>query len=306
MTMNSHEAGLEPLTPVAEGSVRQRGRSLGRRGRRELNASLILGGALTAAFVIIAAVSIFWTPLDPNSVNPANRLLPAGSAGHLLGTDALGRDTASALMVGARTSILIAASSALIGLILGTITGLIAAGSRSVVDETLMRGADILLSIPGIVFALVLAATIGGGVASTILALSVFFTPAFTRMVRSAAIRVLSEDFVVAAELYGRNKPFILVRHVIPNIASMMIVQFTLYFAVGILTEAGLSYLGVGVSRPGISWGMLLKEAQETVGVATPLAVWPGMAIVVAVLGLNLLGDGLRDTLDPRLRKRTT
>lgn len=280
--------------------------SPGRKRRAEVNVSLIVGGVLSAVVVLIALVSIVWTPLDPNVVAPIDRLLPAGSPGHLLGTDTLGRDTASALMVGARTSIFIAASAAMVGLVLGTITGLIAAGTRSVFDETIMRGADIMMSIPGIVFALVLAATIGAGAGSTILALSVFFTPAFTRMVRAAAMGVLSEDFVTASELYGRKKAFILLRHVIPNIASMMIVQFTLYFAVGILTEAGLSYLGVGVGRPGISWGMLLKEAQESVGVASPLAIWPGLAIVITVLGLNLLGDGLRDVLDPRLRKRTS
>lgn len=291
-------------TAAQREGVKRPWRRAAKQDRSELNPSLLVGGAVSAIILIIALISMVWTPLDPNFVAPADRLLPAGSPGHLLGTDVLGRDTASALMVGARTSIFIAASAAMIGLILGTITGLVAAGSRSVFDETIMRGADILLSIPGIVFALVLAATIGGGVGSTILALSVFFVPAFTRMVRSAAISVLSDDFVTAAELYGRRRPFILIRHVVPNIASMMIVQFTLYFAAGILTEAGLSYLGVGVNRPGISWGMLLKEAQETVGVASPLAIWPGLAIVIAVLGLNLLGDGLRDTLDPRLRKR--
>ncbi len=230
--------------------------------------------------------------------------MPVGSSGHLLGTDALGRDVASALMIGARTSIIVAAGAALLGLVLGTITGLIATSSRPYVNETVMRGADILLSIPGVVFALVLAATIGAGVGSTIFALSVFFTPSFTRVVRAAALRVLQEDFITAAQLYGRKRLFILARHVVPNIFSVMIVQFTLYFAVGILTEAGLSYLGVGVTRPDVSWGILLKEAQETVGVASPLAIWPGLAIVIAVLGLNILGDGLRDVLDPRLRRR--
>lgn len=273
-----------------------------RRGR--LNASLVTGIIMTAALLLVALLSLFWTPADPNFVAPADRLLSAGTPGHLLGTDSLGRDTLSSLMVGARTSILVAAGASLVGLVLGTITGLIAAGAKPFFDETIMRGADIMMSIPGIVFALVLAATIGAGVTSTILALSVFFTPAFTRMVRASAIRVVREDFVLSAQLYGRKRFFIMVRHVLPNILSVLIVQFTLYFAAGILTEAGLSYLGVGVSRPDISWGMLLKEAQETVGVASPLAIWPGLAIMVAVLGLNLLGDGLRDTLDPRLRKQ--
>lgn len=274
------------------------------RRRARWNVSLLVGLAMTAAFILVAVVSWFWTPADPNAVAPVDRLLPAGSPGHLLGTDALGRDVASALMVGARTSIIVAAGAALLALLVGSVAGLIAASSRPLVDESVMRVADVLLSIPGIVFALVLAATIGAGVGSTIFALSVFLMPSFTRVVRAAALRVLGEDYITAARLYGRRNLFILVRHVIPNILSVMIVQFTLYFAVGILTEAGLSYLGVGVNRPDVSWGMLLKEAQETVGVSSPLAVWPGLAIVFAVLGLNLLGDGLRDVLDPKLRKR--
>lgn len=277
-----------------------------RKSRERANASLVIGAIMTAVVIAVAVLSLVWTPADPNIVSPADRLLPLGTPGHLLGTDSLGRDTLSALMVGARTSILVGASSALIGLIGGTVAGLTAAGAAPFVDESLMRGADIVMSIPAIVFALVLAATIGAGVGSTVLALSVFFIPAFTRMVRAAAIRVIEEDYVLSAKLYGRNRLFIMIRHVLPNIASILMVQFTLYFAVGILTEAGLSYLGVGVSRPDVSWGMLLKEAQDTVGVASPLAIWPGLAIVFAVLGLNLLGDGLRDTLDPRMRKRVS
>lgn len=276
------------------------------RSRNRTNASLLIGSIMTAVVIAVALISLVWTPADPNFVAPADRLLSIGTPGHLLGTDSLGRDTFSALMVGARTSILVGALSALIGLVGGTVAGLTAAGAAPFVDESLMRRADIVMSIPAIVFALVLAATIGAGVGSTVLALSVFFIPAFTRVVRAAAIRIIEEDYVLSAKLYGRNRLFIMIRHVLPNIMSVLLVQFTLYFAVGILTEAGLSYLGVGVSRPDVSWGMLLKEAQDTVGVASPLAIWPGLAIVFAVLGLNLLGDGLRDTLDPRLRKRVS
>ncbi|MBV8911772.1 MAG: ABC transporter permease subunit [Acetobacteraceae bacterium] len=135
---------------------------------------------------------------------------------------------------------------------------------------------------------------------TTILALTAFFTPSFIRVVRAAAIAVLLEDFVLAARLYGRTTFFVAIRHVLPNIAGVLMVQFTLLFAAGVLIEAGLSYLGVGVSRPAISWGLMLSEAQQQVGVSSPLAMWPGLAIVLAVLGLNLLGDGLRDVLDPR------
>jgi len=151
---------------------------------------------------------------------------------------------------------------------------------------------------------LVLAAALGSGVGPTILALMVFFTPSFTRVTRASALAVLKEDFITAARLYGRRRPFIIVRHVLPNISSVLMVQFTLYFALGILIEAGLSYLGVGVQRPSVSWGMMLKEAQDQVGVSGVLALWPGLTIALVVLGLNLLGDGLRDLLDPRTGRR--
>lgn len=274
------------------------------RRRRRRNLTLTIGVVVTVAFVAMALASFFYLPHNPNVPRIPDRLLPAGSPGYLLGTDALGRDIFSQLMVGARTSLMVGAGGALISLLVGTIAGLSAAAFGRVADETISRGADIMLSIPGMVTALVLAATIGSGALTTILALSAFFTPSFTRVVRSAALSVMQEDFITAARLYDRPTWFILFRHVLPNVAGVMIVQFTLYFAAGILTEAGLSYLGVGVTRPSISWGMMLNEAQQQVGISSPLAMWPGLAIVIVVLGLNLLGDGLRDVLDPKLARR--
>ncbi len=269
-----------------------------------LNASLLVGLVLTSGAVGVAVLSFFWLPHHPNIPDIPNRLQPAGTPGYLLGTDVLGRDIVSQLMVGARTSILVGAGGAFISLVVGACLGLVAASAGKIADETISRGADIMLSIPGIITALVLAATIGSGMLTTILALTAFFTPSFVRVARSAALSVLQEDFIVAAALYGRRRVFVLARHVLPNIAGVLIVQFTLYFAAGILTEAGLSYLGVGMSRPGISWGLMLNEAQNQVGVSSPLALWPGLAIVTVVLGLNLLGDGLRDVLDPKLARR--
>lgn len=273
------------------------------RRRRTWNVSLVIGLVLTLSFLAIALVSLFYLPGDPNLPDVRNRLAPFGAHGHLFGTDVLGRDILSQLMMGARTSIMVGVGGASIALVLGTILGLSAASANRLTDETIMRGADIMLSIPGIVTALVLAATLGSGAGTTIVALSAFFTPSFVRVIRSAAISVLNEDFVTAARLYGRGRLFVLARHVLPNIAGVMIVQFTLYFAAAILVEAGLSYLGVGVHRPGISWGLMLSEAQQQVGVSSPLAIWPGLAIVLVVLGLNLLGDGLRDVLDPKLAR---
>lgn len=267
------------------------------------NGSVVVGGLIVLVFLIFLATSFIWTPVDPNAINPANRLLPAGTPGHLLGTDSLGRDVFSALLAGAKNSAAVAAGACGLAIVIGTVLGLAAASSSKALDEVVMRSMDVLVSIPGVVIALVLAATIGSGIASTIFALLFFFTPAFTRMVRANGIRVLAEDYPKAARLYGRGPVFIAARHVLPNIASILMVQATQYFAVGILTEAGLSYLGVGINRPQISWGMMLKEAQLTVGIDSPLAIWPGLAIMITVLGLNVLGDGLRDALDPKLKR---
>lgn len=282
-------------------------RVAGQRGRRRIRirlaggpVSIWVGGAITLILLVIAVVSLGYVPHDPNAVMPASRLLGSGAPGHLLGTDTLGRDVFSELMVGVRTSMQVGAAGAFTGLLVGAAAGLVAASRRGIVDEVLMRGADIMLAIPGIVLALVLAATMGSGAMSTTVALAVIFTPSVARVVRASAMRVLAEDFVLAARLYGRGERFIVIRHVVPNLASVLIVQFTLFFAWGVLIEAGLSYLGAGVQRPSISLGTMLREAQDQLGVTSILTFWSGLTIAVMVLGLNLLGDGLRDRLDPK------
>lgn len=271
---------------------------------KRANLSFIVGATISLTFVAIALISWVWLPYNPNLPRVPERLLPPGTPGHWLGTDMLGRDVIAQIMAGSQTSILVGLGGAGVALVFGTITGLIAAAGGKWADEAISRGADIFLAIPGMVTALVLAATMGSGMWTTIIALSAFFVPSFTRVIRSAAMAVLKEDFIMSARLYNRSTLFILARHVLPNISSVLIVQFTLFFAAGILTEAGLSFLGVGVHRPSISWGLMLSEAQNSVGVSSPLAIWPGLSIVLVVLGLNLLGDGLRDMLDPKLAGR--
>jgi peptide/nickel transport system permease protein len=275
-----------------------------RRRRRYANLPLLIGSALTGAFILIALVSLFYTPHDPNFIDVDRQLLPAGSPGYPLGTDFLGRDVVSQLMAGAGTSLLIASAAATTSLLLGVVFGVIAAVRGGVIDEILMRTADIFLAMPGVITALVLAATIGSGPMVTTIALITFFVPSFARVTRAAAIAVLGQDYVSAARLYGRARAFIVIRHVIPNIVSVLIVQFTLSFAAAVLVEASLSYLGVGIVRPSISWGLMLIEAQAQVGISSPLAIWPGLTIVVCVVGLNLLGDGLRDRFDPKYARR--
>ncbi|CAB4826421.1 MAG: ABC transporter permease subunit [Actinobacteria bacterium] len=262
-----------------------------------------MGASITLIMVIIGLISIFWIPLDVNESDPSIRMLPIGTPGHLFGTDYLGRDVTSMLMTGVRTSVIIGACSAFLALFIGTMFGMLAA-SVSKLDEPIMRTADIFMAMPGIIFALVLASTIGAGYLTTIFALTSFFTPAFVRVTRASSMRVLAEDYISVARLYGRGKLFITFRHVLPNISSILIVQFTIYFAAGVLSEAGLSFLGVGINRPSVSLGMMLHEAVEQIGITDPLGVWPGLGIVILVIGLNLLGDGLRDYFDPRFSQR--
>ena len=274
-----------------------------KKGQKKSRLPLIMGASITLIMVIIGLISIFWIPLDVNESDPSIRMLPIGTPGHLFGTDYLGRDVTSMLMAGIRTSVIIGACSAFLALLIGTIFGMLAA-SVSKLDEPIMRTADIFMAMPGIIFALVLASTIGAGYLTTIFALTCFFTPAFVRVTRASTMRVLADDYISVARLYGRGKSFITLRHVLPNISSILIVQFTIYFAAGVLSEAGLSFLGVGINRPSVSLGNLLKEAVEQIGITDPLGVWPGLGIVILVIGLNLLGDGLRDYFDPRFSQR--
>lgn len=274
-----------------------------KKGQKKSRLPLIMGASITLIMVIIGLISIFWIPLDVNESDPSIRMLPIRTPGHLFGTDYLGRDVTSMLMAGIRTSVIIGACSAFLALLIGTIFGMLAA-SVSKLDEPIMRTADIFMAMPGIIFALVLASTIGAGYLTTIFALTCFFTPAFVRVTRASSMRVLAEDYISVARLYGRGKSFITLRHVLPNISSILIVQFTIYFAAGVLSEAGLSFLGVGINRPSVSLGNLLKEAVEQIGITDPLGVWPGLGIVILVIGLNLLGDGLRDYFDPRFSQR--
>lgn len=267
---------------------------------RNLPLNVWLGGSITLFFLLCSGLALFWTPFDPNFVDTTKISLGFGEAGHALGTDVIGRDLLSGLLAGARMSVFLGCVTAAISVVLGTILAFIAVGISPWVDEVVMRLLDVLMAVPGVIVALVIATVSGPSAISTVSVLSVFFAPVIARVVRSATIPILNEDFVQSARMYGRGTFFVLFRHVLPNILSILVVQFSLYTANAVLAESGLSYLGVGISRPQISWGTLLKEAQETVGPTTGLMLWPATVILLFVLGLNLLGDGLRDVMDPR------
>ena len=241
--------------------------------------------------------------MDPEQIDVASRVLPP-SGEHLLGTDHLGRDVLSQLMVGARKTLLVAVLATTIAIVPGVILGMVAATRPGIIDQAILRTADLFLGFPGILLALVLAAVMGPGNTTVIVALVVWMVPGITRITRGPAKQILVTDFVSAARAYGRSSPYIVRRHVLPNVAPMIIVQASILFAVAILIEAALSFLGLGTTRPGASWGLMLFESQPYVAETPLLAVFPGLAITFAALGFNLLGDGLRTLLDPRQKAR--
>jgi peptide/nickel transport system permease protein len=267
------------------------------------NASFVLGAILVAIVVAAAALSLFWTPYPPTAIDVPHKLL-SPSALHWLGTDSLGRDVASEVLAGARISILVGVIAVGIGLIFGVALGLFAASAKGLVEDVIMRFSDFAFAFPALLMAIMLTATFGAGVVNAIIAIGIFNVPLFARVTRASANGVLAREFILAARASGKGPVAIAIEHVLPNIAPALIVQATIQFAIAVLAEAALSYLGLGAQPPQTSWGRMLSEAQNLMYQAPRLAVFPGVAIVIAVLGLNLLGDGLRDLLDPRLRAR--
>nr|WP_154337241.1 ABC transporter permease [Paracoccus sp. S-4012] len=254
--------------------------------------------------LVAAGVSFFWTPWPVDVLSIGNRLQPP-SAAHWFGTDHLGRDILSLVMVGARTSIAVALVAVGIGMGAGVPLGLLAAANRGGwLDEVVMRMNDLIFAFPALVIAILITAVFGPSATNAIIAIGIFNIPVFARVARGGALPLWTLDFIRAAQVAGKGRARISAEHILPNIANLLIVQGTIQFSLGILAEAGLSYVGLGAQPPTPSWGRMLAEAQTMVTLAPHVAVIPGLAIVATVLGLNLLGDGLRDALDPRLRGR--
>ncbi len=269
--------------------------------RARRHAGFQAGAVLLLAFAATALVSLVWTPYAVDALQMRYKLLPA-SPEHWLGTDHLGRDVLSRIMVGARTSLAVGLIAVGLGMSAGVTLGAWAAARGGWVDEALSRTSDLIFAFPAVLVAILITSVLGAGAVNAIVAIALFNVPVFARVTRGAALAMWSRDFVRAAIALGRAPFGITLRHVLPNIASVLIVQATVQFAVAILAEAGLSYLGLGAQPPTPSWGGMLRDAQTYIYQAPELAIWPGLAIALAVLGLNMLGDGLRDLLDPRLR----
>jgi peptide/nickel transport system permease protein len=264
--------------------------------------SFAAGAVLVALLVAAALLSLVWSPYPPAEIDIAHKLAKP-SAAHWLGTDSLGRDIASQLLVGAQNSIVVGVVAVGIGVAIGVALGLLAAARRGWAEEVVMRASDFAFAFPALLTAIMLTAIYGPGLLTSIVAIGLFNVPVFARLSRAAANAIWSRDYVLAARAAGKGAWRITLDHVLPNIANVLIVQATIQFALAILAEAALSYLGLGTQPPQPSWGRMLNEAQTMMFEAPLLAIYPGVAIALAVLGLNLLGDGLRDLLDPKLSR---
>jgi peptide/nickel transport system permease protein len=267
------------------------------------NRSLVIGLVLSLIFVGAALVSFVWVPQDVATLDIANKM-KTPSAAHPLGTDHFGRDILSMVMVGARTSIAVAVVAVVIGMGLGVPLGLAAAARRgSLLDEVIMRGNDLVFAFPSLLIAIMITAVFGPSALNAIIAIGIFNIPVFARLTRGAALSLWTRDYVLAARVAGKGAVRISLEHILPNVTNLLIVQGTIQFSLGILAEAALSYVGLGAQPPIPSWGRMLADSQTMISLAPHMAIFPGMAILLTVLGLNLMGDGLRDLFDPRIRR---
>ncbi len=265
--------------------------------------NLRVGAVLTGVVVAIAVLARLWTPYPPLAIDILHRLAPP-SAAHWLGTDNFGRDELTQLMAGASTSLFVAVIAVAVGAGLGIPLGVLAAVAGGWADMAVMRLADLTFAFPALLTAVMITALRGPGAVNAMLAIGIFNIPVFARLTRGAVLSLLTRDFVLAARAVGARWGGIAWRHLLPNAAPILLVQATIQFALAVLADAGLSYLGLGAQPPQPSWGRMLADSQSYVWSDPMLPVLPGVAIVIAVLGLNLLGDGLRDVMDPRLRGR--
>jgi len=268
--------------------------------RARLSPALVVGAAISVVFVASALLSLVWTPYDVAAFDIGHRL-EGPTAAHWLGRDHFGRDVASMTLLGAGNALAVSLVAVLLGAGLGVPLGLLAAARRGLIDELVMRASDVAFAFPALILAILLTAVLGPGAINAVVAIGIFNVPVFARLTRGAALSLWTRDYVLAARMAGKGAARISLEHILPGLASVLIVQATLQFSLGVIAEAGLSYVGLGAQPPAASWGKMLADAQTLVSVAPLQAIFPGLAIVVTVLGLNLLGDGLRDRFDPRL-----
>ncbi len=265
--------------------------------------NLTIGATVTLILVAMALISFVWTPYSPTAMNFRDKL-QGPSLAHWFGTDNFGRDILSMIMVGARNSISVSIVAVLVGAGIGVPLGAWAAARGGWVDGLVMRMSDLAFAFPALLTAVIITAIFGPGATNAMIAIGIFNIPVFARVTRGASMGLWKREYVQAARCAGRGDVSITLLHILPNINHVLLVQVTIQFALAIVAEAGLSYVGLGTQPPMPSWGKMLNDAQTFIYQAPWLAIFPGLAITFAVLGLNLLGDGLRDILDPRVRRQ--
>jgi peptide/nickel transport system permease protein len=287
---------MSSSTPASASPERRR-RALGRLARSRL---ALIGLAVVGLTALVGLVGPLLVPADPVAMD-FGALLKGPSPAHPLGTDQFGRDVLARLVWGARLSVSIGAAAVALAVAAGVPIGALSGYAGGAVDNALMRGMDALLAFPALLLALGLVAIMGPGSTSTALAIAIVYTPGVARLTRSVVLAEQPQEYVQAAHALGQRDRWVLLRHIMPNCASALLVQASVNFANAMVIEAGLSFLGVGTPPPTPSWGLMLNEARAFMSSAIHVAIAPGAAISLAVLGWNLLGDGLRDALDPRL-----
>lgn len=270
--------------------------------RRRHNLPLLIGATLVCLIAASAVFAPLLTPHDPAAIDPAGRLAPPGGE-HPLGTDRLGRDVLSRILYGGRVALVVGGVAVAIGAGVGISLGLISGYQAGRLDAVLMRAVDGLMAFPALLLAIMVVAALGPGHIQTMAAVGVVLIPTFARLARAQALAVRKQEFVYAARALGATDVRIVLTHILPNVAGPLLIQSTVAFSGAVLAEASLSYLGLGTQPPVASWGGMLQEARDVFFVGPWMAIWPGVAIALSVLGWNLLGDGLRDMLDPRLRR---
>ncbi|NHN32211.1 ABC transporter permease [Paenibacillus agricola] len=270
--------------------------------RLKSNYGLVVGASIIMVFIVLAIVGPLFTTYGPNDMKVISRLLPP-SRDHWLGTDEFGRDLLTRIIYGARVSISIGVVVALLSSIFGLMIGIYAAFYKTW-DHILMRICDGLIAIPGILLAIALMAALGASATNVIIALTIIFIPSIARVVRSNALVICKQPYIEAIQAQGASNSRIIWQHILPNTLSPLLVQATFVFAEAIISEAALSFLGAGIPAPGASWGNILQSGKLVIYKAWWMVVFPGAMIILSVLSLNLLGDGLRDFLDPHVKHK--
>jgi peptide/nickel transport system permease protein len=262
----------------------------------------LFGAVIVLLLIFVALFGSTIAPYDPNAIDFSNRFSPP-TINHFFGTDDFGRDIFSRVLYGARISLLVGVIAVGIAATLGTTLGLLAGYTNRIVDEVIMRAIDVLFAFPAILLAIAVLAILGKGVDNAMIAIGLVYTPIFARIARSAVLSVKNEEFVKAARSMGSSDFNIIRWHILPNSIAPLIVETSLSLAFAILAEAALSFFGLGTQPPDPSWGRMLKEGQDYFRQSVWMAIFPGLAIMLSVMGFNFLGDGLRDALDPKMKQ---